>query len=86
MPGTDPIDLVIAELRRAEAKHPGWPEDLMQGVAIVAEEALEVVQAAAETAYRGGGLEALRIETAQLAAMAIRFLMHLGGRTEQSGE
>lgn len=40
------IDLVMKELHRAEAKHPGWPVDRLRQVAIIVEEAGEALQAA----------------------------------------
>jgi hypothetical protein len=40
------IELVTTELRRAEAKHPGWPADRLRQVVIIAEEAGEALRAA----------------------------------------
>lgn len=40
------IDLVVKELRRAELKHPGYPDDRLRQVAIMVEEAGEALQAA----------------------------------------
>ena len=71
------IDAVIDELRKAEAKHPGWPEDKIHAVAIMIEEAGESMQAAIDCVYSEGDIEKLRVELAQTGAMAIRALMHL---------
>lgn len=71
-------DLVIreifAELRKAEEKFPGWPEDNIHGVAILVEEAGEAMQAALDVYYRGKDIDFLKKELAQSAAMAIRAL------------
>ena len=40
------IDLIVAELRRAEKKHPGWPVDRLRQVCIISEEAGEVMRGA----------------------------------------
>jgi len=71
------IDLIFSELRKAEEKHPGWPQDVVHAVAIMVEEAGEAMQAALDVHYRGRGIEDLRIELAQTGAMAIRALIHL---------
>tara|TARA_Y100000034_G_C6844347_1_gene382329 strand:- start:507 stop:806 length:300 start_codon:yes stop_codon:yes gene_type:complete len=72
------IDLVFSELKKAEAKHPSWPEDFIHGAAIVAEEAGELVQASLDHVYEEGDrLEEMRTEAAQVAAMGIRFLTNL---------
>jgi len=40
------LDLISRELKRAETKHPAWPEGRLRQAAIVAEEAGEVLRAA----------------------------------------
>lgn len=72
-------DLIFSELRKAEKKHPGWPDDVIHAVAIMVEEAGEAMQAALDVHYRGRDIEDLRIELAQTGAMAIRALIHLEG-------
>lgn len=72
-------DLIFSELRKAEEKHPGWPDDVIHAVAIMVEEAGEAMQAALDVHYRGRDIEDLRIELAQTGAMAIRALIHLEG-------
>jgi hypothetical protein len=82
--GDDAVSLVFAELRKAEEKHPGWPDDQIHAVAILAEEAGEAMKAAIDHHYAGGSIEHLRLELAQTGAMALRALLHLppskGGR------
>lgn len=73
----DVLDLIFHELKMAEKKHPGWPDDPVHGVAIIVEEAGEAMQAALDMYYRNGTFRDLRTELAQTAAMAIRALLHL---------
>jgi NTP pyrophosphatase (non-canonical NTP hydrolase) len=68
---------ICEELTRAEAKHPSWPEDVIHGAAILAEEAGEVIQAAIDVHYYGRSLHELRRELVQVGAMAVRNLIHL---------
>ena len=75
--GNRAIELIFNELRKAEAKHPGWPDDKIHAVGILVEEAGEAMQAAIDCTYSDGDLEKLRIELAQTGAMAIRALLHL---------
>ncbi len=67
---------VFDELRRAEAKHPGWPSDPFVALAIVGEEFGEAQQAALDYAYHGGARAAYYGELVQLAAMALRILFN----------
>jgi NTP pyrophosphatase (non-canonical NTP hydrolase) len=75
------IELVFEELRKAEAKHPSWPNDPIHGAAIVAEEAGELIQASIDYYYkhhtRLPSDYAMMKEAAQTAAMGIRFLLNL---------
>ena len=71
------VELAFRELKLAEEKHPGWPDDLIHGVAIMIEEAGEAMQAALDVTYAKGDIEKLRTELAQTAAMALRALIHL---------
>ena len=73
------IDLIFSELRKAEKKHPVWPDDKVHAVAIMIEEAGESMQAALDCHYANAGTENLIIELAQTGAMAIRNLIHLCG-------
>jgi NTP pyrophosphatase (non-canonical NTP hydrolase) len=71
------IERVFEELRKAEAKHPHWPDDTIHAVGIITEEVGEAMQAAIDCTYSGGDLEHLKTELAQTGAMAIRALLHL---------
>ena len=39
------VELLFAEIARAEGKHPNWPQDRLRQVVVVAEEAGEALQA-----------------------------------------
>jgi len=80
--GETAIERVFVELRKAEAKHPGWPTDPIHAVGILCEEAGESMQAAIDVVYASGSVEDLKTELAQTGAMAIRALIHL--ETEKS--
>lgn len=77
------IDLIEAELERAERLHPQWPEDRVYQAAIVAEEAGEALQAALNMRREDyhheivGGVMALQDELVQTGAMALRALINL---------
>ena len=75
--GEEAIDLVCSELKKAEKKFPGWPEDKIHAVAIMIEEAGESMQAAIDCVYSGGEVDHLRKELAQTGAMCLRCLIHL---------
>lgn len=81
--GTKAIEMVLEELRKAEAKHPGWPSDKIHAVAIMIEEAGEAMQAAIDCVYAGGEVEHLRTELAQTGAMALRALINLDAAGNQ---
>jgi NTP pyrophosphatase (non-canonical NTP hydrolase) len=71
-------DLIFAELKKAEDKFPGWPDDPVHGAAILVEEAGELVKASLDFYYgRHDGIDQLEKEAAQTGAMAIRFLLGL---------
>lgn len=72
----DVLAPVLEEVRRAEAKHPVWPEDWSWGLSIISEEMGEAHQAAIESKFRGADPEAIRMEVEQVACTAIRFLKH----------
>ena len=74
---TEAMILIVAELSKAEEKHPGWPDDQIHAVGILTEEVGEAMQAAIDHTYRNTGTDHLKEELAQCGAMAIRALMHL---------
>ena len=69
------ISDVFDELRRAEEKHPGWPENIFEQLAIVGEEFGEVQQAALQAKWEQGKPERIYEEAVQMAAMSLRFLL-----------
>jgi hypothetical protein len=82
------VDLIFDELRKAEEKHPGWPEDLVYGAAIVSEEAGELTKACYDlhllrqrfndkTIATTQARQRVKKEAAHTAAMGIRFLLNL---------
>lgn len=70
------MDAVFAELKAAEIKFPGWPDDVVHAAAIVSEEAGELQKAALDYYYHECSEEQLVKEAAQTAAMGIRFLIN----------
>lgn len=77
---------IVAELDKAEGKFPWWPTDPIHASAILNEEAGELTQACLNFTYAEGEMESAVLEAAQVGAMAIRFLMGVGGYTKSRGE
>lgn len=71
------FSFVLSELRKAEQKHPTWPEDIVHAVAIMGEEAGESIQAALNYYYHGGDIELLKKELGHTGAVVIRCLKNL---------
>jgi len=79
------IELLLAELNRAERLHPQWPADEVHAAAVVAEEAGELVQAALNHHYWKPGMPdcyfndpaKMRTEAIHTGAMALRFLINM---------
>lgn len=72
------IELILEELRKAEKRHPGWPDDPVYGVAILNEESGEATKEALDISFGvDGAKERFVMELAQTGAMAIRNLIHL---------
>ena len=70
------IEMIFTELRNAEEKHPGWPDDEIHAVGIMVEEAGEAMQAALDHHYRNAPIENLIKELAQTGAMVIRAMLN----------
>lgn len=74
------VELILAELDRAEKLHSIWPTDKIRAAALVSEESGELVQACNNFEY-SYDLESLRkameTEAIHTGAMAIRFLINL---------
>jgi hypothetical protein len=71
------IEMIIAELRRAEIIHPFWPTDIIHQAATLGEEAGEVLQEANNYVYEGGSKDQVVKECIHTGAMAIRMLVNL---------
>jgi len=74
------IEMVFAELKRAEEIHTSWPDDPIHCAAIVAEEAGELIQASIDYHYKtnkGVHLQRIITETIQTTAMGFRLLFAL---------
>lgn len=70
---------ILHELERAEQKHPVFPSEIVQQVAIMAEEAGEAIREANRVCWNEGGtLDALRTELIQTAAMCLRCIKNMG--------
>ena len=66
--------LVTAELNRARALYPEWPDDILHQAAIVAEESGEVVKACLDYVYHNGSKDEICTELVQVIAMCTRML------------
>ena len=73
----DIIDLIQAELLRAELKYPAWPVDAIHAASVLSEEAGELTQSANDFAYDDGSFERMAEEAVQVGAMVFRFLAHI---------
>jgi len=67
---------ITEELLKAEEKFPGWPKDVIHGVAIIQEECGELVKACLDFYYGRAGKEKVLKEANQTGAMIVRFLLH----------
>jgi hypothetical protein len=76
---------LVAELLRAEAKHPDWPSDAIHASAILTEEAGELTQASLDFCYSDGEKWRMRAEAIQCGAMAIRFLLNFDTYKRKEG-
>lgn len=69
--------LIQSELERAKTKHPNFPNDIFQKLAIMQEEVGEVAKAVNEYHFSGGSLQDVKDELIQTAAMCVRMLESL---------
>jgi NTP pyrophosphatase (non-canonical NTP hydrolase) len=80
------FDEVKKEIKQANEKFPYWPTDQLHAVAVVGEEAGELLKAVLEATYQFDPIEDRQIEhikqeAIQTAAMAIRFLLSMSRYT-----
>lgn len=66
---------IVAELNRAQEKHPDWPKDLIHQSAIIAEESGELTRACLHEQYEKGSFNNCIEEAKQTGAMALRFII-----------
>ncbi len=83
------IELIFEQLKKAEQKHPWWPDDYVAGIGIITEEVGEAMKEALELTFdklstKDDHYERLMKETAQTAAMGIRMMIFLCEK-QQSG-
>lgn len=79
------LDYLVGALKAAEAKHPGWPDDFLHGIAIITEEVGEAAQEAIEWTYRRPdtlkgmvlNLSRLTLELAQTGAVCLRMMIQI---------
>jgi len=71
------VSLILNEVKRAESKHPNWPEDMVYGMAIVTEESGEAMRAAVQYEMEDGHINEVKTELIHTAATCIRMLKNL---------
>jgi NTP pyrophosphatase (non-canonical NTP hydrolase) len=67
---------IAQELDRAREKHPDYPLDMFQQLAIMQEEAGEVTKAVLHLTFEKGTYDAVEKELIQTAAMCIRMILN----------
>jgi NTP pyrophosphatase (non-canonical NTP hydrolase) len=88
------IDLILAELESAIAKHTTWPSDAVHASAILAEEVGELVQATLNFSYSTNTTVECQTEhktrmiseAMQIGAMALRFIVNAHGLESKTSE
>ena len=78
------IQMIQAELARAEIKHPSWPSDQIHAAAIVTEECGELMRAAVQYELEKGSIENIEEEAIQTAATCIRLLKDIRARRRRA--
>lgn len=71
------ISAILAEVERAESKHPEWPRDLVYMDQIINEEKGEATRAVLQYVMEGGELGEVKKELIETAAMCVRMLKNL---------
>jgi NTP pyrophosphatase (non-canonical NTP hydrolase) len=71
------IDLMLEGLASAQHKHPLWPENVYEQIAVITEELGELSQAVLQHEHEGGDYQRIVYEAVQVAAMGMRFLKNL---------
>lgn len=75
---SEAVEILIAALRKAEEKFPGWPDDPVHGSAIVAEESGELSQAALDYFYGRYPLrDRMLKEASHTGATALRMIISI---------
>ena len=74
--------IIEEELKKAEAKHPNYPEDMFRQLAIMNEEAGEATKAVLHYYYENGSLEDVKAELVQTAAMCMRMIESIDSTVE----
>lgn len=79
MTADDAMNAVMAEVKRAMAKFPTWPDDPIHAAGVLGEEAGEVAKAVLQAVYEPHKSTPadVRVEVVQTAAMCIRFLLSM---------
>jgi len=68
---------IESELSHAKRKHPAWPPNIFEQVAIMNEEAGEVTKAVLHYKREGGSLADVKNDLIQTAAMCMRMIENL---------
>ena len=68
---------IATELEKAKKKHPNWPTDIFQQLAIMQEEAGEVSKAVLDYHFEKKSIADVREELLQTAAMCVRMFENL---------
>ncbi len=86
------INEILAELDRARAKFPTWPEDPIHAAGVIVEESGELMRATLQACYEKkkhdpsfAQIAEVRLEAIQTAAMAIRFLFSIDQYVFEAG-
>lgn len=75
------IKAVMEEVKKARAKHPSWPDNVLEATAIISEESGEAIKEALQiTQGEHQNYNDLRKEVIQTAAVCIRWLSETNGQ------